>query len=108
MMLWIALLVSLLGAAFKDALRRTKFLDTPFFLMLFWTTLAACADFQPQTVLHVLLCFIGAACFCLSFAAFQAWYVAHGHASDLSPRQFAKLVSWVAILNLAIVLILSK
>ena len=105
-MLSIAFLAMLIGAALKDTFRRVRYLSSPFSLMLFWTTLAACADFQPQTALRVLLCSLGAACFCLFFAAFQAWYLAHGYASDLSPRQFARLVSWAAILNLTVALIL--
>ncbi len=108
MMLWVAFLVSLFGPAFKDAFCRVKFLASPFFLMLFWTTVAACADFRPHTALRVLLCFIGAACFCLFFAALQVWYVARGHASNLSPRRFAQLISWAAILDLTLALILLK
>ena len=105
-MLSIAFLAMLIGAALKDTFRRVRFLNSPFSLMLFWTTVAACADFQPQTALGFLICLFGAACFCLFFAAFQAWYVAHGYASDWSPRQFAQLVSWAAILNLTVALIL--
>ncbi len=76
--------------------------------MLVWVFAAFAADLDPATALGVFGCFAAAFLFCLLACAFQALYVSRGGDSNLSPWGFSKAVSFFAIANLTVALLLFR